>query len=126
MSQVPKACSAKAICCAISARAWCVRRDYSSHKLISWLHSARASLHASTKSWRATQNKTANSYTGEISIYNEGDELVLCEARFPLAAGTTADDVEAALEECPEFRRASATSCGFTRSPERHTEGEIT
>jgi hypothetical protein len=40
----------------------------------------------------------------------EGDELVLCQVRYPLAAGTTADDIEAALEAYPEFRRASATS----------------
>jgi hypothetical protein len=40
----------------------------------------------------------------------EGDELVLCEVRFPLAAGTTGEDIAAALEECPEFRRAHATS----------------
>jgi hypothetical protein len=40
----------------------------------------------------------------------DGDELVLCEVRYPLAAGTTDEDIGAALEECPEFRRASATS----------------
>jgi len=40
----------------------------------------------------------------------EGDEMVLCEVRYPLAAGATDADIGAALEECPEFRRASATS----------------
>jgi len=40
----------------------------------------------------------------------EGDELVMCEVRYPLAAGTTADDIRAVLETCPEFRPASATS----------------
>ena len=40
----------------------------------------------------------------------EGDELVLCEVRYPLAAGMTADDIRAVLEACPEFRPASATS----------------
>jgi len=40
----------------------------------------------------------------------EGDELVRCEVRYPLAAGTTANDIDAALEAYPEFRRASATS----------------
>jgi hypothetical protein len=40
----------------------------------------------------------------------EGDELILCEVRYPLAAGTTGEDIGGALEECPELRRASATS----------------
>jgi len=40
----------------------------------------------------------------------EGDELVVCQVRYPLAAGMTADDIRAALEACPEFRPASATS----------------
>jgi hypothetical protein len=40
----------------------------------------------------------------------EGDELVMCEVRYPLAAGTTADNIRAVLEACPEFRSASATS----------------
>ena len=42
--------------------------------------------------------------------YAEGDELILCEVRYPLAAGTTDEDIGAALEECPEFRRAGETS----------------
>jgi hypothetical protein len=40
----------------------------------------------------------------------EGDELMLCEARYPLAAGTAADDIRAVLEALPEFRPTSATS----------------
>jgi Protein of unknown function (DUF2384) len=40
----------------------------------------------------------------------DGDELLLCEVRYPLAAGTTDEDIGAALEACPEFRRADATS----------------
>jgi hypothetical protein len=36
----------------------------------------------------------------------EGDELLLCEARFPFAAGTTGDHIQTALDGCPEFRRA--------------------
>jgi hypothetical protein len=40
----------------------------------------------------------------------DGDELVLCEVRYPLAAGATAEDIGADLEGRPEFRRASATS----------------
>ena len=40
----------------------------------------------------------------------EGDELVMCEVRYPLAAGATTDDIRAVLEACPELRPASATS----------------
>jgi hypothetical protein len=40
----------------------------------------------------------------------DGDELVLCEVRYPLAAGTTADDIRAALAACPVLRPSSATS----------------
>ena len=40
----------------------------------------------------------------------EGDELVVCQVHYPLAAGMTADDIRAALEACPEFRLANATS----------------
>jgi hypothetical protein len=39
----------------------------------------------------------------------EGDELVLCAVRYPLAAGTTADDVRAILQARPEFRPATET-----------------
>jgi hypothetical protein len=40
----------------------------------------------------------------------DGDELVICEMRYPLAARTTADDIRSVLEACPEFCAASATS----------------
>jgi hypothetical protein len=40
----------------------------------------------------------------------EGDELVLCEVRYPLAAGTTADDIRAVLEARAEFCPADTTS----------------
>jgi hypothetical protein len=38
-----------------------------------------------------------------------GDELVQCEVRYPLAAGTTADDIRAILQSLPEFRPATET-----------------
>ncbi|OKO74678.1 hypothetical protein [Bradyrhizobium sp. AS23.2] len=40
----------------------------------------------------------------------ERDELMLCEARYSLAAGTAADDIRAVLEARPEFRPTSATT----------------
>lgn len=40
----------------------------------------------------------------------EGDDLVMCEVRFRLAADTTANDIRSALEASPDFRPASATS----------------
>jgi hypothetical protein len=40
----------------------------------------------------------------------EGDELVLCEVSYPLAADTTAGDIRAVLDARPEFRLASPTS----------------
>lgn len=39
----------------------------------------------------------------------EGDELVLCEVRYPLAAGTTGNDVRAMLEAHAEFCMADTT-----------------
>src|SRR5882757_7138650 len=39
----------------------------------------------------------------------EGDQLLLCEARYPLAAGTTCEHIQAVLDARPEFRRADAT-----------------
>jgi hypothetical protein len=39
----------------------------------------------------------------------EGDPLLLCEARYPFAAGTTCDHIEAVLDAGREFRRADAT-----------------
>jgi hypothetical protein len=40
----------------------------------------------------------------------DGDELMPCEARYPLAAGATVDDIRAVLEARPEFRPTSTTS----------------
>jgi len=40
----------------------------------------------------------------------DGDELILREVRYPVALGTTADDIRAVLEARPEFRPASTTS----------------
>ncbi|MBH5398421.1 hypothetical protein HZZ13_11535 [Bradyrhizobium sp. CNPSo 4010] len=40
----------------------------------------------------------------------EGDEVMLCEARFPLSARTAEHDIRALLESRPEFRATSATS----------------
>jgi hypothetical protein len=40
----------------------------------------------------------------------EGDKLILCEARYPLAAGTTGEDIRAVLQTCPKFRPTSTTS----------------
>lgn len=39
----------------------------------------------------------------------EGDQLLLCEARYPFAAGTTSDHIQAVLDARREFRRADAT-----------------
>ena len=36
----------------------------------------------------------------------EGDELLLCEARYPFAVGTTCDHIQTVLDARPEFRRA--------------------
>jgi len=40
----------------------------------------------------------------------EGDEFMLCEARYPLANGKTADDIRAVLEARLEYRPTSTTS----------------
>lgn len=40
----------------------------------------------------------------------EGDELMLCVARHPLAARTTGDDISALLQARPEFHSTSTTS----------------
>ena len=39
----------------------------------------------------------------------EGDALLLCEARYAFAAGTTCDQIATVLDARPEFRRANAT-----------------
>ena len=48
----------------------------------------------------------------------EGDELLLCEVRYPFAASTTDDDIRALLEARSEFRQASLTSWNWV-SPEK-------
>lgn len=40
----------------------------------------------------------------------EGNDLLLCEARYPLAPGTTGDDIRAVLQTRPEFRPTSTAS----------------
>ena len=39
----------------------------------------------------------------------EGDELLLCQARYPFAAGTTCDHIQTALDARREFRRVDTT-----------------
>jgi hypothetical protein len=39
----------------------------------------------------------------------EGDQLLLCEARYPLAAGTTCEHIQTVLDARSEFRGADAT-----------------
>ncbi|WP_027580039.1 hypothetical protein [Bradyrhizobium sp. Ai1a-2] len=46
---------------------------------------------------------------------SEGDELLLCEAHYPLTAGTTRDDIRAILEARSEFRPRSATSWSWVK-----------
>jgi hypothetical protein len=50
----------------------------------------------------------------------EGDELLICTARYPLAAGTTDDDIRTSLERRPEFRQENATFWNWV-SPGRST-----
>ncbi|MFB9266871.1 hypothetical protein ACFFWD_27540 [Bradyrhizobium erythrophlei] len=45
----------------------------------------------------------------------EGDELVLCEVRYPLAADTTIDDIQTILGARPEFRPATTMSWNWVR-----------
>ena len=40
----------------------------------------------------------------------DGDEFLLCEVRYPFARRVTADAIRAALETCPTFRPADATT----------------
>jgi hypothetical protein len=59
----------------------------------------------------------------------EGDQLLLCEARYPFAAGTTGDHVEAVLDACREFRRVDATFWNWIslkKSAVRASEGSLT
>lgn len=45
----------------------------------------------------------------------EGDDLMLCEARFPLAARVTEHDIAAVLDQRPEFRARSSQSWSWVR-----------
>jgi hypothetical protein len=59
----------------------------------------------------------------------EGDQLLLCEARYTFAAGTTCDHIEAVLDARPEFRRADATFWNWIslrKPPRRSSEGSLT
>ena len=59
----------------------------------------------------------------------EGDQLLLCEARYPFAAGTTCDHIEAVLDARPEFRRADATFWNWIslkKPARRSSEGSLT
>lgn len=51
----------------------------------------------------------------------EGDELLFCTAHYPLAAGTTAEDIRSALGRLPEFHQENATFWSWIGSgkPER-------
>jgi hypothetical protein len=58
----------------------------------------------------------------------EGDPLLLCEARYPFAAGTTRDHIEAVLAH-REFRRADANFWNWIslkKSAVRASEGSLT
>src|SRR6266851_2567059 len=46
----------------------------------------------------------------------EGDELLFCTAHYPLAAGTTADDIRSTLRRCLEFHQENATSWNWISS----------
>jgi hypothetical protein len=45
----------------------------------------------------------------------DGDELLHCEARYPLAPGSTCDHIQAVLDARREFRRADATFWNWVR-----------
>ena len=49
----------------------------------------------------------------------DGDELLQCTVRFPLADGTADDDVRAALDSCADLRPASATQWNWVRREKR-------
>jgi hypothetical protein len=58
----------------------------------------------------------------------EGDPLLLCEARFPFAAGTTREHIEAVLAR-REFRRADATFWNWISAKKpgpRSAQGSVT
>ena len=49
----------------------------------------------------------------------DGDELLQCTVRYPLADGTADDDVRAALDSCAELRPATATQWNWVRREKR-------
>jgi hypothetical protein len=49
----------------------------------------------------------------------DGDELLQCTVRFPLADGTADDDVRAALDSCADLRPAAATQWNWVRREKR-------
>src|SRR5215204_4895674 len=49
----------------------------------------------------------------------DGDELLQCTVRFPLADGTADDDVRAALDSCADLRPATATHWNWVRLKKR-------
>jgi hypothetical protein len=76
--------------------------------------------HGFTEAWRETSPMLTKFWLVDVlkraqrpeipDLRNfEGDQLLLCEARFPFAAGTTRHHSEAVLAACREFRRADAT-----------------
>jgi hypothetical protein len=58
----------------------------------------------------------------------EGDELLLCEARYPFAPGTTREHIQTVLNAHPEFRRADATFWNWVslEKPSRTSSGSLT
>jgi len=49
----------------------------------------------------------------------DGDELLQCTVRYPLADGTADDDVRAALDSCADLRPATATQWNWVRREKR-------
>lgn len=56
----------------------------------------------------------------------EGDTLMLCEARFPLAARTTQKDIRAVLQARPEFRPTGKTSWSWVSAEKDKTKPAAT
>ena len=58
----------------------------------------------------------------------EGDELLLCEARYPLAPGTSRKHIQTVLDPHLEFRKADATFWNWVslEKPARTTSGSLT
>jgi hypothetical protein len=49
----------------------------------------------------------------------DGDEILQCTVSYPLADGTTDDDIRAALDSCAELRPATATQWNWVRREKR-------